>query len=276
MGRMRLQWIVGRIVLLYQMPKTGSQTLEATLRSAPLPIPVLRTHFLSQQNIMALRAGLVSSNTDSHWKQDAQEQLTLSSNLLRALRLRKFLVACGAPIPRMLVICAVRDVFGTALSSIFENHRLLVPDLECLTTDKCRELLSHPMLCAQFQNWFDVELKANFGMDVYGVSFSTETGHMVLQNRLARALVYRFDFLPRMKPFLEKFLRHSIPRFVNVNLSRGKEYAGQYDQAKRLVSLSEEVVTRELDSRLMCHFFSSQERSALAERWTELEPVAAV
>ena len=28
---MRLQWIFGRVVLLYQMPKTGSQTLEATL-----------------------------------------------------------------------------------------------------------------------------------------------------------------------------------------------------------------------------------------------------
>jgi hypothetical protein len=272
---MRLQWIVGRIVLLYQMPKTGSQTLQATLRSAPLPIPVLRTHFLSQQNIKELRAGLASPNTDSRWKQDAQEQLTLISKLSRALRLRKLLLACGVPIPRVLVISAVRDVFGTALSSIFENHRLLVPNLECLTPEKCRDLLSHPALCGQFQNWFDFELKANFAIDVYGVSFPTKTGHVILQNRLARALVYRFDYLPRMRPFLEKYLGHSIPSFVNVNLSRGKEYARQYDQAKRRVCLSEEVVTRELDSKLMRHFFSSQERTELAEHWERLEPIAA-
>ena len=244
------------------------------MRRAPLPIPVLRTHFLSQQNIEALRAGLTCANTDSDWKQDAREQLTLICKLSRALRLRKFLLACGAPIPRILVISAVRDVFGTALSSIFENHRFLVPDLECLTAEKCGELLSHPPLCSQFHDWFDVELKANFAMDVYRVPFPTKTGHVILQNRLARTLVYRFDFLPRLRPFLERYLGHSIPSFVNVNLSRGKEYAQQYDKAKRLVCLSEEVVTRELESRLMRHFFSNQERTALAERWAGLEPVA--
>jgi hypothetical protein len=254
------------------MPKTGSQTLEATLRSAPLPIPVLRTHFLSQQNISTLQAGLASPRTDSGWKQNAQEQLTLISKLSRALRVRKLLLACGAPIPRILVITAIRDVFGAALSSMFENYRLLVPDLECLTAKKCRELLSHPAVCSQFQSWFDVELKANFGIDVYGVPFATETGHVILQNRLARALVFRFDFLPRIRPFLERFLGHSIPSFVDVNLSRGKEYARHYEEAKRLVRLPEEVVRRELDSRLMRHFFSSVERTGLAERWEGREP----
>ena len=34
MGRQKLELIFGRVLLLYQMPKAGSQTIEATLREA--------------------------------------------------------------------------------------------------------------------------------------------------------------------------------------------------------------------------------------------------
>jgi hypothetical protein len=270
---MRVSWIVGKIVLVYQMPKTASQTLEATLRGARLPFPVLRTHFLSPQNVVELRAGLVSKHADPDWQKDAREQLTFIAKFSRALRIRKFLLACRAPVPPLLVICGVRDVLGAALSSIFENHGLLVRGLECLTLEKCRELLSQGPLCAQFQNWFDIELKATLGIDVYATPFPTQTRYALAQNRLARLLIYRFDFLPCITPVLERFVGYSIPALVNANFGHGKVYGPQYEQAKRFVRLAEKVVMRELDSKLMRHFFSSQERAILAQRWIQPEAV---
>jgi hypothetical protein len=264
------------MVLLYQMPKTGSQTLEATLRSAPLPMPVLRTHFLSEENVRVLRDGLASAGTHPAWKRDAFEQLSLISKLSRALRIRKFLVACGVPIPRLLVITAVRDIFGAALSSVFENHTLLVPELDHLTIEKCQELVSEPRLCAQFQNWFDLELKANLGIDIYAIPFPTQSGCAVAQNNLARVLVYRFDFLPRITTILEQFLGLPIPSVVNVNLGQAKEYAAEYEQARRFVRVAREVEAREHNSKLMRHFYSSEERASLGRRWLQEDPVPAV
>lgn len=268
-----MSWIAGKIVLVYQMPKTASQSLEATLRASQLPFPVLRTHFLSPENVNELRAGLVSGHADPDWQKDAREQLTFVAKFSRALRIRKFLLACGIPVPPLRVICGVRDVLGAALSSIFENYRLLVRDLECLTLEKCCELLSQGPLCAQFQNWFDSELKTNLNIDVYATPFPTQTRYALAQNRLARLMIYRFDSLPRMTPVLEKFVGYSISSFVNANIGQRKVYGRQYEQAKQFVRLEKKVVMRELESKLMRHFFSTQERATLARHWMQPEPV---
>src|SRR6266404_6101237 len=38
-----------RLLLIYQMPKTGSQTVQATLQRCSLPLPIVRLHFLSSK-----------------------------------------------------------------------------------------------------------------------------------------------------------------------------------------------------------------------------------
>jgi Putative capsular polysaccharide synthesis protein len=268
---MRLGLIAGRLVLVYQMPKTGSQTVERTLTESPLRCRVCRTHYLSETNAAHLRR-LSESTDDPRWRKEAAEQLETFRRLTQALRIRRFLRVCGVPLPRVEVISAVRDVLGAALSTVFENSVLHVPKPELLTPEKCRDLLCRAKpICAEFQEWFDLELEQPMEVDVYSKPFPWEQGYEVYVSRFARVLVYRFDCLPRLPGILSRFLRARIGQLTCWNLSDSKFYSEQYRKIKASLRLPREFVVEQFEGKLMRHFYSAQERAELAEKWSEPE-----
>jgi hypothetical protein len=153
------------------------------------------------------------------------------------------------------------------LSCIFQNHRLFVPEPKDLTIEKCRELLMRPKLCAQFQDWFETELRPALGLNVYETPFPTGRGYSQYQNSLARVLLYRFEQLPRLGPILEKFLDCKVPELVNRNLGTSKEYAKVYQEVKESLTLPMDFVDGILNTTLMRHFYSETDREGLKQRW---------
>src|SRR5258706_12212469 len=99
-----------RLILIYQMPKIGSQTIEATLREVAFPHHVLRLHYLSAAFARTLRKGLTTSRPDATWRQNVQLQLDSLRATSRALRWRRLLCYCGANIPKLEVITGVREL----------------------------------------------------------------------------------------------------------------------------------------------------------------------
>jgi putative capsular polysaccharide synthesis protein len=264
---MELQMLFGRVLLLYQMPKTGSQTVEATLRRCSLPHLILRMHYLSGENAESLRAGLRSQCGNSTWKQHARAQLRLISTVSLALRIRRFLCACGARIPSVEVISGVRDVIGAALSSICENHPYFVADPQHLTPEICCRALLHPKTCKPLQDWFDLELKRHIGIDVFGQPFLPQLGHSSYHNKFARVLLYRFDALPRLPPVLGSFLGCETPELLTRNVGESKQYGRVYRQIKDSLRLPKDFVVGQFNTKLMRHFYSSKERASLEMKW---------
>ena len=268
-GRWNSQLIFGRVLLLYQMPKAGSQTLEATLRLCGLPHHIVRLHFLSGANGKRIRNFISSGTANAAWQGAANGQMDMLSDVSSALRIRKLMACCGVPLRRVEVITAVRDVLGVALSCIFQNHRLFVPDPKDLTVAKCRELLMRPALCAQFQEWFDTELRPVIGLNVFNTEFPVNKGSCEYQNGFARVLLYRFEELPRLAPVLTKFLGREVPPLVNRNLGVTKDYGEVYRQVKDAISLPQEFTERIINCTLMKQFYSAEERESLKRRWTD-------
>lgn len=264
---MSLKLILGRAILVYQMPKCGSQTVEATLRASGLPHHILRFHSLSATQAAELRRCIRSDATDPTWRSNAMDRLRGMSRISRALRLRRFLVACGVGLPRLEVITAVRDVIGAGLSTVFENHQLHAPAPELLTPEKCREKLAHPRVCGYFQAWFDEELNPHLGIDVYAAPFPTEARYCVYETPFARVLLYRFDLLSQVASLLSRFLGMPIQPLVPRNLSASKDYAEAYDSVKKRLRLPGAFLVEQLNSRMMRHFYSPQERNQLRQRW---------
>jgi hypothetical protein len=176
------------------------------------------------------------------------------------------------PLPRIDVITAVRDVFGVALSCIFQNYHLFVSTPKDLTIPKCRELLMRPKLCAQFQDWFDTELRPAVGLDVWQTEFPTDQGSCQYENALARVLLYRFEELPRLAPVLEQFLGCKVPALENRNFGANKEYGEVYRAVRNAITLPLDFVDRTLDSRVMRQFYSPAERALLRQKWAGLAP----
>lgn len=258
------------------MPKVGSQTVEDTLRLCGFGSRILRIHFLSAQNAREVRRCIASKESTDAWRRSALAQLKLRSQLLLCLRIRRMLSALRAPIPKIEVITAVRDVLGTALSSIFQNYRLFVPSLENLTAETCQELLLRPKMCAQIQSWFDMELKPHLGVDVFEIPFCATRRHQVYETAFARVLLYRFDALPSLGSALEAFLGCRIEHLSSRNRSDSKEYAEVYQRLKSTLALPAQFVEQQLKSRLMRHFYADEEREALARRWAGLGDTVAV
>src|SRR5690348_13402337 len=96
--------LFGPLLLVYQMPKTGSQTVEATLRSCGLPHHILRLHFLSRELAEKVRAGLREGHRHGEWERQTREQVACSRRIPRVLRFRKMLRVCGFSIPKIEAI----------------------------------------------------------------------------------------------------------------------------------------------------------------------------
>jgi hypothetical protein len=261
--------LFGRLLLIYQMPKTGSQTVEATLRSCDLPHHILRVHFLSRPLAEKVREGLGTRHQNGEWGRQTLEQLFCSRRIRKVLRLRKLLRVCGFKIPKVEAICAVREPIGLALSAVFENYFHFFNNLESATLDACSEELLKPREHKFVQRWFELELRDILGIDVYATSFPRETGYAIYGGRHARALVYRFEALKLLPAMLREFLGCHIEGTLNRNIGEAKDYGAAYQRAKQTLRLPADFVRTQCQCRMMQHFYSETERQQFEHQWSE-------
>jgi hypothetical protein len=259
--------LVRKLLFVYQMPKTGSQTVEATLRTCALPHQILRFHYLSAQRAEEIARGPEWNIAPGKWQHAGGEELKAMAQVSRLIRGRKLLRYCLLPVPRIDVISAVREPIGAALSSIFENYFYFFPDLASMTPEVCAEIVQRPRLINSYQNWFEVETRSILGIDVYQHEFPRDQGFAICQNRVFRLLVFRFEALNRLPAMLQAFLGCDVKTISTVNLSESKPYAKIYDETRRKLCLPPDFVCAQYSSKMMRHFYSLAELDEMKQRW---------
>ncbi len=257
------------LLLVCQMPKTGSQTVEATLRNTTLPHQIFRTHFLSAQVSAATRALLRSHAQDSEWRRNTEMQLANRDRLWRVVRGRQFLRRCGVPLPKIDVIAAVREPVGQALSDMFENWAHVLGGMDGASVAFCRQELLKPRDPSFIWQWFERELKEVLGIDVFRAPFPCGKGYAVYEGRFARALVYRFEKLSLLPAMLREFLGREIRSIVSRNIGRQKRYGEVYQEVRQQLRLPPEFVRAHCHCAMMRHFYTDEERLAFELRWSE-------
>lgn len=272
----RYDLVFQRVVLIYQMPKIGSQTIEATLREYSFPHPVYRFHYLSRAFAATLRRGLASATPDSAWKTEARQQLVSLREMSRLVRLRRVLRRCGFRVPKLEVITGVRELISLVLASIFENYLYFAPTLEALNVETCRQALLHPKTFKTLRDWFDYELKSFLGIDVFRTSFPGERGYAIYENRFARVLLYRFETLHRLPRLLTDFLAWEIPDLLASNVGESKSYGERYRFVREHLRLHAGFVDALYQGRMMQQFYSAPERQQWRARWAEASPTLAL
>jgi hypothetical protein len=275
-SRFGFDLIFGKLLLIFQMPKTGSQTVEASLRQCSLPHRVIRCHFLSSVRAAELRRTIRNNRDGSTtWKQEARRQISLTAKLSTAIRLRNLLRSCGINIPQLEIVTAVRDPISVCLSSIFQNYLWFVPKPEGLTIELCREVLLRPRMFTSLEDWFDLELRPFAGLDVYDRPFPQDQGYEIYENSQTRILLYRFEALHRLSAMVRDFLGCELPATVNRNLGAHKPYAKQYEHVKENLRLPEQFVRARCSTKLARHFYSPAELAQVALTWTRSDPTPA-
>jgi hypothetical protein len=266
------------LLLIYQMGKVGSQTIEATLRNALPGRRIHRPHFLSSQHVALVSRRLNFETMSARAKDSLRRQIEEANLLRHAILARRRLRGLGLRVEKVKIIAGVRDPVGLMLASIFQNNSAYFESLDHIDATGCRELLlgrsthaERREYIAQLQrtihNWFDNELKRVIGLNVYETPFPQDKGYCLYENKFARILVYRFENLQILGKMIEEFLGVKVPAIVNHNLSSTKNYAAQYDAVRSSLRLPAEFLEQQYSSKLAAHFYSEAERARFSMWW---------
>lgn len=267
--RIQLHWALRNIertnpILVYQMGKVGSSSVVRTLEHLRLGRPVLHVHTLDADHVKrAIR------------KQRASVSPYLPEHLIASSLLVDRLAEGDFPCQ---IVTLTREPVGRAISFVFEDWkkkalqaqradgRLDIDAMADAVTNLLHEHAGH----ADPGQWFERELHAGLGVDVFSVPYDRDRGFTVVREGAVTALVMRMEDLDRaLVPGLATLLDVD-PSHITVqraNTGGQKWYAEALRTVKDSYRLPADLAGEIFETRYMRHFYS-QEADRLRQRWT--------
>ncbi len=235
-------------VIIFQMGKVASSTIEATLERVP-GLAVFRTH------------GLVK------WG-----DVTAAPTARRELESWLILHRLVRPGISCKVVSAVRDPIARNLSAYFQNLDQLhgVHDAHAsLPMSKLVagffELHRH----ARPLEWFDAEFAAILGLNVYQHPFDQLRGFQRIKSDQFDVLVLRSETDDETKAQqLAEWVGTRSLRIIQKNIGETKSYAAVYREFLRSIRLPDDYVATMMDHQFTRHFFMPEAIAAMRKKWT--------
>ena len=132
--------------------------------------------------------------------------------------------------------------------------------------------LSGADACHYAHNWFDRELRAMFGIDVFAAPFPKEQGWTVLCNERARVLVLRMEDLDRtLGPALAEFLGlDEEPNTASGNVRSERPEGNDYRDVLAALRFPRHICERIYNHRFSRHFYSDAMLADFTQRWSAI------
>ncbi len=252
-------------LLIYQMGKVGSTTLLDTLRPILPQTQIYHLHVLSD-------AGIRQEDQNYYGGQPtlfSKSHLPTTKHLFESKFIRKQRARGMAGI-KIITLC--RDPIGREVSAFFQGN---LPDagFRARLGDPARV----PGVVEDFWkgnefafalNWFDRELKAVFGFDVYGQAFPHEQGYGIYEQDGVGILVIKLEALNVcFQPALREFLGVDVPALKPANVTTAKGYQELQTAFLHALTFSPEFLDEMYTSKYATHFYTEAERRAFRARW---------
>jgi glycosyltransferase involved in cell wall biosynthesis len=248
-------------VVVFQMGKVGSKSVETSLKRYDLGAPVCHSHFLNDLDRVERDA-----------RASRSRPVQTLAQIRHGRRLRKSLL--GSPYVRCRVISLVRDPIARNIAAFFQCLDEFIPDyrVRAASGDLAVEELIGTFLERYDHTipltWFDSQLKPVFGIDVFAAPFPRERGYAVFHGPTAALLLVKLEKLKECAPTaVKEFL--GIADFVlrDANVGEAKEYRDLYRGFLDSIRLEPTFVDRVYDSDVVHHFYAEHEIRAFRRRW---------
>jgi hypothetical protein len=254
-------------IVIYSYGKVGSSTVQVSLEKLHLPNPIFHIHFLARDYLKGNEAYLRKSGSDR------------ASHVTEGKILR-FFVDCTWGWVHWKIITLVREPVAREISNLFQNPHHF-PRLTGLTGDSfvAGAISQIQDTLADFNEstdytvqWFNVELKDVFGVNVYDRCFDPAKGYAIYKMQNADILLLRSEDLSHCAPqAIQEFLGISDFILLKANEASSKDYAREYRQVVEKINFPPEVLDNIYSSCLAQHFYTDAEISAFKQRWTHYQ-----
>lgn len=251
------------IVLVYQMGKVASSTVYATLRQEP-DILALHFHRMPGRNMRELNARM-------GWK----FRLRSIFHDMQGATGKRLLNRCPQ---KVRLVTLVRDPFSRNISGFFQNIWRHDIDTSDVVTAEMKARLTQMILTGYDHDvplrWFDDEFLPSTSIDVFSLPFDSREKFFIGRNTPVPILIMRVELSDDSKlQVLNEFLSRDDLKLTQSNKGEAKYYSALYQELKKDFSYPDELVDRALQSKLMQHFFSEEERALLSARYRKTMPL---
>lgn len=82
--------------------------------------------------------------------------------------------------------------------------------------------------------WFDLEIKENFGIDVYGYDFDKERGFQIIRQDNVELLLMKLEKLDDCQEIIGEFVGAEDFKLIKSNMGNNKLYKFAYNELKKL------------------------------------------
>jgi hypothetical protein len=260
-------------IVVFQMGKVGSKTVELTLKTALPSMPVYHAHILCPLSIQGEELYWYGKHP-GFWDKSL---LPETSHLFTSYYLRERIDAQGlSETNRWKIVTLVREPVARNISGFFEGITKRIPDfsqkytmgflsVQDLIEIFVREYEQHEVPLT----WFDAELKPVFGVDVYTGEFPRSRGYEIYEGNYADVLLLRLENLNTCaQAAFKEFLNLDKITLVPENISRDKEYFPAYTRFLASVVLPPAYLDRMYNSKYAMHFYTPQEIDSFRKRWS--------
>ncbi len=249
-------------ILILTPGKVGSSSIYYTLKRYTKH-PVFHIHRFSQNGIEESRKENLLSDRKS-----VPLHLIVSKNLRTKLK--------DYP-GRVYIIVSVREPISREVSSFFQNTEMLKNTLEGknlnIDREKAIDVLSKKLksnICHSLAKWFEEEIYANFGINVFETPFDEKQGYTIVRNE-------KYHFLLLKMEDVDRIFQKAITEFLNLdnqiileheNIGDSKHYADAYNEIKNKIKLSQDDMDSVVHSKFFELFYKSQE-VGVRDKWQE-------
>lgn len=249
-------------IIILTPGKVGSTSVYKTLKKFTKR-NIFHIHNLSQKGIE------ISNNL--HLKSERKSiplHLIISKLLIK--KLKKYQ-------GEIYIITIVREPISREISSFFQNtemHKTIIENKNLdIDINKAKKLLRSKLesdFCKSLEDWFDIEIKGNFGIDVFETEIDTKKKYIVTRKNNCHVLILRMEELNELFPkaIQELLTLDDSFNLLSSNLGEKKHYAIAYNDIKKNIKLSPSSIDSIINSKYFQHFYKSKS-TEIRNRWTK-------
>lgn len=253
------------LILVHQMGRAASMTITNTIKSMNLNMPVYHTHWLNKNSVLE-RVKRINS-----WKKSGlgplnvrvSELLSPEIELRRSERQWKIVSVIREPVARN-VSAFFLDIerFFPDFFSRYQNNKLSLEQI----ADVFLNEFPHDMPL----DWFDVEIKQPFNIDVFSGGYDDEKGYLIIEDKNISVLVIQLQHLNTCyQNAFSDFFGKAPGSLIDTHVTSKDQSFAMYLDFLKEVQLPDHYLDRMYDCQYVKHFFSADEVIGFRKKWSQ-------